>query len=424
MQLPRLPGIAVREGATLKVSLYPSGNATLTDVDAASGVRTYALWDSLSEINAVVLYVTDGDNGRFVLLQRATGRQTELPAEPRVAPDRQRIATADFCPKRCVNELAVWRVTRDGVFKDQFWAPKDAWDDAAVSWKSPETLVIEYSPKGGPAGQKMERRLTDPGWNAPVTGGELRRPVRSFVLRQGRMSPAQHRAYDELLPRWGLAYAPAPPDLDAVFGRRAPRVLEIGCGMGETTAAIAAARPDVDFIGVEVHAPGVGSLLKRSTRSASSNLRVVRHDAVEVVAHMIPEASLAGIHVFFPDPWPKKRHHKRRLLQPAFVAALAARLAPGRLPARGDRLGGVRARDARDLRRRAAAGQHRRRLRAAPRLPPADQVRDPRPEARPRRVRPRVPAPLNGAFRREPAGRASHAAGTRPRRRPRSRASR
>jgi tRNA (guanine-N7-)-methyltransferase len=161
-----------------------------------------------------------------------------------------------------------------------------------------------------------------------VTGGELRRPVRSFVLRQGRMSPAQHRAYDELLPRWGVDFASAPPDFDAVFGRRAPRVLEIGCGMGETTAAIAAARPDVDFIGVEVHAPGVGSLLKQVDALGLSNLRVIRHDAVEVVAQMIPEASLAGIHVFFPDPWPKKRHHKRRLLQPAFVAALAARLVP------------------------------------------------------------------------------------------------
>ena len=157
----------------------------------------------------------------------------------------------------------------------------------------------------------------------------LHRPVRSFVLRQGRMSPAQHRAYDELLPRWGLGFAANPPDYDTVFGRHAPRVLEIGCGMGETTAAIAAARPDTDFIGVEVHAPGVGSLLKRIDELGLANLRVIRHDAVEVVAHMIPEASLAGIHVFFPDPWPKKRHHKRRLLQPAFVAALAARLAPG-----------------------------------------------------------------------------------------------
>jgi tRNA (guanine-N7-)-methyltransferase len=143
------------------------------------------------------------------------------------------------------------------------------------------------------------------------------------------MSPAQQRALDELLPRYGVRYEASFVDLDGVFGRRAPRVLEIGCGMGETTAAIAAARPGEDFLGVEVHAPGVGSLLRRIEAAGLSNLRVIRHDAVDVVAHMIGVGSLAGIHVFFPDPWPKKRHHKRRLLQPGFVHALAERLQPG-----------------------------------------------------------------------------------------------
>ncbi|MFO1399364.1 MAG: tRNA (guanosine(46)-N7)-methyltransferase TrmB [Burkholderiales bacterium] len=143
------------------------------------------------------------------------------------------------------------------------------------------------------------------------------------------MSPAQTRAFDALLPRYGLPFAQAPLDFAAVFGRRAPVVLEIGFGMGETTAAIAQAQPDHDFVGIEVHAPGVGALLKRIEQSGLTNVRVIRHDAVEVVAHMIPPASLAGIHVYFPDPWPKKRHHKRRLLQPAFVHALALRLAPG-----------------------------------------------------------------------------------------------
>lgn len=143
------------------------------------------------------------------------------------------------------------------------------------------------------------------------------------------MSPAQQRALDELLPRYGVRYEASLIDLDGVFGRRAPRVLEIGCGMGETTAAIAAARPREDFLGVEVHAPGVGSLLRRIEAAGLSNLRVIRHDAVDVVAHMIGAGSLAGIHVFFPDPWPKKRHHKRRLLQPGFVHALAERLQPG-----------------------------------------------------------------------------------------------
>jgi tRNA (guanine-N7-)-methyltransferase len=155
------------------------------------------------------------------------------------------------------------------------------------------------------------------------------RPIRSFVLRQGRFSPAQQRAYESLMPRFGVRFAPAPLDFDRVFGRHAPRVLEIGFGMGETTAAIAQARPGDDFLGIEVHAPGVGSLLKRVDELGLANVRVIRHDAVEVVAAMIPYASLAGIHVFFPDPWPKKRHHKRRLLKPEFVHDLALRLAPG-----------------------------------------------------------------------------------------------
>jgi tRNA (guanine-N7-)-methyltransferase len=155
------------------------------------------------------------------------------------------------------------------------------------------------------------------------------RPVRSYVLRQGRMSPAQQRALDVLLPRLGLAYAPEPLDFAAAFGRIAPVTLEIGFGMGETTAAIAAAHPERDFLGLEVHGPGVGALLNRVDAARLTNVRVIQHDAVDVVAHMIPAASLAGIHVYFPDPWPKKRHHKRRLLQPSFVHALARRLAPG-----------------------------------------------------------------------------------------------
>jgi tRNA (guanine-N7-)-methyltransferase len=154
------------------------------------------------------------------------------------------------------------------------------------------------------------------------------RPVRSYVLRQGRTSPAQQRALDELLPRFGIPFDPVPLDFERVFGRRAPVVLEIGFGMGETTAAIAKAHPDTDFLGLEVHAPGVGSLLNRIDAAQLANVRVVRHDAVDVVATMLPRDSLAGIHVYFPDPWPKKRHHKRRLLKPPFVRALAQRLAP------------------------------------------------------------------------------------------------
>jgi tRNA (guanine-N7-)-methyltransferase len=156
-----------------------------------------------------------------------------------------------------------------------------------------------------------------------------RRPIRSFVLRQGRTSPAQARALDELGPRFCLPFAPGWLDPARVFGRTAPCILEIGCGMGETTAAIAAARLAEDFLGVEVHGPGVGSLLNRIDAQALTNVRIVRYDAVDVVAAMIAPASLAGIHVFFPDPWPKKRHHKRRLLKPGFVHELALRLSPG-----------------------------------------------------------------------------------------------
>ena len=153
--------------------------------------------------------------------------------------------------------------------------------------------------------------------------------IRSFVLRQGRVSAAQSRHHDEGMPKWGVPYSAAPLDLAGVFGRAAPRILEIGCGMGETTATIAAAHPGNDYLGIEVHTPGVGSLLKEIATRELTNLRVIQHDAVEVVRDMIAPGTLAGIHVFFPDPWPKKRHHKRRLIQPPFVALLASRLAPG-----------------------------------------------------------------------------------------------
>jgi tRNA (guanine-N7-)-methyltransferase len=153
--------------------------------------------------------------------------------------------------------------------------------------------------------------------------------IRSYVLRQGRVSNAQRRAVDELLPRYGIPFAPRLLELDAVFGRQAPRFLEIGFGMGETTAAIAAAHPGNDYLGIEVHTPGVGALLKTIGELGLANLRVIQHDAVEVLRDMLPPDCLAGIHVFFPDPWPKLRHHKRRLLQAPLVALLASRLEPG-----------------------------------------------------------------------------------------------
>jgi tRNA (guanine-N7-)-methyltransferase len=148
-------------------------------------------------------------------------------------------------------------------------------------------------------------------------------------LRQGRFSPGQQRAYEELLPRWGVPFGPAPLALGPTFGRTAPVVVEIGSGMGETTARIARENPQVDYLAIEVHSPGVGSLLRKLSEDGTTNVRVIQHDAVEVMREMIPPGSLAGLHVFFPDPWPKKRHHKRRLLQPDFAALAASRLAPG-----------------------------------------------------------------------------------------------
>jgi len=173
----------------------------------------------------------------------------------------------------------------------------------------------------------VSAHINDPS-SAPVPVG-ARRPVRSFVLRQGRLSPAQQRALDELLPRYGLAFANAPLDWRRVFGRTAPVVLEIGFGMGETTAAIAASRPDVNFLGVEVFMAGVGALLKRIDEQQLANVRVIHHDAVELLRDMIPPDSLAGVHVYFPDPWQKKRHHKRRLIAQPFVGRLASHIAPG-----------------------------------------------------------------------------------------------
>jgi tRNA (guanine-N7-)-methyltransferase len=150
----------------------------------------------------------------------------------------------------------------------------------------------------------------------------LNRPIRSFVLRQGRTTPAQQRALDALLPVYGISFP------DKIKSEKA-LVLEIGSGMGETTLAIAKAHPETDFVAVEVHGPGVGSLLNRIEKENIENLRVVRHDAVEVLERMVADGSLAALHLFFPDPWPKKRHHKRRLVQPAFASLVGKKLAAG-----------------------------------------------------------------------------------------------
>ena len=155
------------------------------------------------------------------------------------------------------------------------------------------------------------------------------RRIRSFVTRAGRTSPAQQRARDTLGAHYVVPFAPGLLDFATLFGRASPVVLEIGFGMGAATAEAAAGRRDVDFLGIEVHSPGVGALLKMIGERDLTNLRIVEHDAVEVIEQMIAPASLAGVHVWFPDPWHKARHNKRRLIQPAFVATLASRLAAG-----------------------------------------------------------------------------------------------
>ena len=152
--------------------------------------------------------------------------------------------------------------------------------------------------------------------------------IRSYVLRQGRVSNAQQRCYDTLLPQYGILYTAQLLALDAAFGRPAPKILEIGFGMGETTAAIAQANPGNDYLALEVHTPGVGSLLKQIEENHLSNVRIIQHDAVEVLRDMLADNSLDGAHIFFPDPWHKTRHNKRRLIQPPFVAQLAKKLKP------------------------------------------------------------------------------------------------
>ena len=153
--------------------------------------------------------------------------------------------------------------------------------------------------------------------------------IRSYVLRQGRVSNAQQRCYDSLMPQYGIPYSAQTLALDTAFGRSAPKILEIGFGMGESTATIAVAHPDLDYLAIEVHTPGVGGLLKQIEEKQLSNIRIIQHDAVEVLRDMLANHALDGAHIFFPDPWHKSRHNKRRLIQAPFVALLVKKLKPG-----------------------------------------------------------------------------------------------
>ena len=155
------------------------------------------------------------------------------------------------------------------------------------------------------------------------------RTIRSFVRRAGRMTPSQARALKELWPEYGIDYTESALDLDALFGRTANRVLEIGFGNGDTLVLAAAGDPSLDFIGIEVHEPGIGHCLIKAREAGVRNLRVISHDAIEVMQHQVPDGALSRINLLFPDPWPKKRHHKRRIIQPAFLALAAQKLAPG-----------------------------------------------------------------------------------------------
>lgn len=156
-----------------------------------------------------------------------------------------------------------------------------------------------------------------------------RRTIRSFVRRAGRITVSQQRALDELWPVFGIPYAPDLLSFPDLFDRDAPVVLEIGFGNGETLVTQAAASPERDFVGIEVHEPGVGHCLLKAEEAGIENLRLINHDAIEVLKHQVPQQSLSRLNLYFPDPWPKKRHHKRRIVQPGFLDLVADRLAPG-----------------------------------------------------------------------------------------------
>lgn len=192
-----------------------------------------------------------------------------------------------------------------------------------------------------PSSAPVSRNQTDPGVRffssmterKILTAEEIeafkKKHIRSFTLRRGHISQAQKRALEELLPRYAVEYKQELINTNEVFGRQAPLVLEIGCGMGETTALIAQMHPEVDFLGCEVFSAGVGALAKRLDEMMLKNVRIIQHDAVEVVKDMIALNSLSGVHIFFPDPWRKARHHKRRLVAQPFIHDLVQRIRPG-----------------------------------------------------------------------------------------------
>ena len=163
-QLKTLPNLAIREGATLKVLLFPSGAREFVDVDSLHGATTWSLWDYWSPVNVVVLFTTDLDRIGYATLQRTTGQVAALPAEPSLSPDRQQLAVADFCRAKCDNEVTVWRIARDGIRKEYVWKPETEWSDVTVQWKGDNTVVVDFTPAGESKPRTLERRITDAGW--------------------------------------------------------------------------------------------------------------------------------------------------------------------------------------------------------------------------------------------------------------------
>lgn len=217
-------------------------------------------------------------------------------------------------------------------FDAQAWAGLQAFTRPAPASALPadmSPLAFEQRPQSEAVASLGANLGTNSAANSSASIGapaSATRSIRSFVLRRGHITAAQQEAYSRLLPVWSLPYRPTALHLPTVFERDAPTFLEIGFGMGETTAQIAKAQPEHNFLCVDVFSSGVGALLKRIDQAGLTNIRIVQHDAVEVVSHMLAQASLSGIHIFFPDPWPKKRHHKRRLIQAPFVELLASRM--------------------------------------------------------------------------------------------------
>jgi glutamyl-Q tRNA(Asp) synthetase len=316
----------------------------------ADGLWAYQLAvvvdDAAQRITDVVRGEDLADNtARQIVLQRALGLPTPryLHTPLVLAADGQKLSKQNGAqpldtqdPLAALNTaaavLGLPRATGRVADALAFWVR--AW--SALYNPVPVNDPISSPAPHDPADPKFDA-TADPRPDAPVDDSTAKVPpgvafpktIKSYVRRAGRTTTGQAKAFEELGPRFVLPYQASPLDIAAAFERAAPTVLEIGFGMGDATAHIAALMPEKNFLCCEVHEPGVGALLKQIGERALANIRILQHDAVEVLDHMLAPQSLAGVHIFFPDPWHKTKHNKRRLIQPPFVAKLAQRLAPG-----------------------------------------------------------------------------------------------